>query len=73
MFWLLLEQNSDVKNQIQNYKEVYEKSQKVNTVAPQPQSVSSSFSLNVRSSSNTGISSGNTMHGSFALNAQSSR
>ena len=73
MFWLLLEQNSDVKNQIQNYKEVYEKSQKVNTVANQPQSVSSSFSLNVRSSSNTGISSGNTMHGSFALNAQSSR
>jgi len=74
MFWLLLEQNSDVKNQIQNYKEVYEKSQKVNTEkVAQPQSVSSSFSLNVRSSSNTGISSGNTMHGSFALNAQSSR
>lgn len=25
MFWLLLEQNQDVKHQIQNYKEVYEK------------------------------------------------
>ena len=27
MFWLLLEQNQEVKTYIQNYKEVYEKAQ----------------------------------------------